>query len=294
MNWITGVETAIEYIENNLNNKLDYEKIAAQAYCSSYHFQRMFSVLAGCTLGEYIRARRMTLAGAELKGSDIKILDLAFKYCYESSESFSRAFAKFHGITPSQARKENIGLKSFSRLSNYELIDGGNILDYRIIELQEQEYFVSGQRYDGTPYSGKQLYRQDSPLSSSTSSLNELSYIRSKNDKLLDWYIIDNVDDNGYDFYYAYPIKSSITKIQDIANIKTVGFPKAFYAVFKTEKTDGSDNDYMNIFRQIFCEWLPSTNYRLLSTPELIIYRWNDDRKENGYIEIYIPVALEK
>lgn len=294
MNWITGVETAVEYIENHLNNKLDYEEIAAQAYCSSYHFQRMFSVLAGCTLGEYIRARRMTLAGAELKGSDIKILDLAFKYCYESSESFSRAFAKFHGITPSQARKENIGLKSFSRLSNYELVDGGNIIDYRIIELQEQAYFVSGQRYDGTPYSGKQLYRQDLLSLSSASTLNELSYICSKDDKLLNRYIIDKVDDNGYDFYYAYPVKNCIIGQQNTAELKTILFPKASYAVFKTEKRDSSNNDYINIFRQIFCEWLPSTNYRLLPTPELIIYRWNDERKENGYIEIYIPVALEK
>lgn len=133
MNWITGIETAVEYIENNLLRKLDYEDIAACAYCSSHHFQRMFSVFSGYTLGEYIRARRMTLAGAELKGSDTKILDLAIKYGYENPESFTRAFTRFHGITPSDAKKENAKITAYTRFVNYEYAIGGNLLSYTVV-----------------------------------------------------------------------------------------------------------------------------------------------------------------
>lgn len=106
MNWLTSTEQAIEYIETHITDKLDYDDIASAAFCSSYHFQRMFSVFAGCTLGEYIRARKMTLAAAELKNPQARIIDVAIKYGYESQEGFARAFTKFHGITPSAAKKE--------------------------------------------------------------------------------------------------------------------------------------------------------------------------------------------
>lgn len=130
MNWITAMELAVEYIESNITKKLDYESIAAHAYCSSYHFQRMFAALFGYTLGEYIRARKMTLAALDLQNTDSKIIDIAVKYGYESQEGFARAFAKFHGVTPSQARKKNSVLKSLSRISNYELQEGCRLLEY--------------------------------------------------------------------------------------------------------------------------------------------------------------------
>ena len=104
MDQITGLQCAINYIEDNLTCKLDYEEIAKHAFASSFHFQRVFGILCGYTLGEYIRNRRLTLAGSELASSDIKVIDAAVKFGYDSPESFGRAFSKFHGVTPSQAR----------------------------------------------------------------------------------------------------------------------------------------------------------------------------------------------
>lgn len=134
MDWITGIQRAIDYIEENLTENLDYDEISKRACSSSYHFQRIFGILCGHTLGEYIRERRLTLAGSELASSDIKVIDVAMKYGYESPESFGRAFTKFHGITPSQAKFCGNNLKSFSKLTVKLVLEGGTIMNYRIQE----------------------------------------------------------------------------------------------------------------------------------------------------------------
>lgn len=131
MDWISGIQKAVDYVETGITGELDYEEIARQAYSSSFHFQRIFSILCGFTLGDYIRMRRLTLAGSELAANDSRILDIAVKYGYDTQESFSRAFSRFHGVTPTQARK-GATLKSFSRLSVKLILEGGNVLDYRI------------------------------------------------------------------------------------------------------------------------------------------------------------------
>lgn len=132
MNWITGIQRALDYVEAHLMESVDYEEAAKQAYSSSFHFQRVFSILCGYTLGDYIRYRRLTLAGTELSCSGIRVIDAAYKYGYDSPESFSRAFTRFHGVTPSHARQAGAALKSFSPLSVKLILDGGNTMNYRI------------------------------------------------------------------------------------------------------------------------------------------------------------------
>ena len=134
MDWITGIQNAINYIEEHLTEEINYDKVAEEAACSSFYFQRIFGILCEISLGEYIRNRRLTLAGNELNASDIKVIDVAFKYGYESPESFTRAFSKFHGITPSEAKKNGTKLKSFSRLSVKITLNGGSMMDYKIVE----------------------------------------------------------------------------------------------------------------------------------------------------------------
>ncbi|MCM1315405.1 MAG: AraC family transcriptional regulator [Prevotella sp.] len=134
MNWINGIQNALDYIENHITDNLDYAEIAKQAYCSVFYFQRIFNALCGMTIGEYIRKRRLTLAGSELYSEKSKVIDVALKYGYESPESFTRAFVKFHGITPSEARRNGSSLKSFSRLSVKIILKGGNTMNYSIVE----------------------------------------------------------------------------------------------------------------------------------------------------------------
>ena len=134
MDWVTGIQNAINYIEEHLTEEISYEKVAEQAGCSNFYVQRIFGILCDVSLGEYIRNRRLTLAGNELNASDMKIIDIALKYGYENPESFGRAFLKFHGITPSEAKKDGSRLKSFSRLSVKIILTGGSMMDYRIVK----------------------------------------------------------------------------------------------------------------------------------------------------------------
>ena len=92
MDWITGIQNAINYIEDHIIEELDYEQIAKVSFSSSFHFQRVFSILCSYTLGEYIRNRRLTLAGTELANTREKVIDVAFKYGYDNPESFTKAF----------------------------------------------------------------------------------------------------------------------------------------------------------------------------------------------------------
>ena len=135
MGWIVGMQRAINYVEEHLKERLDYEEIAKQADCSSYYFQKIFGILCDMSLGEYIRNRRLSLAGSELVGTDKKVIDIALEYGYESPESFTRAFVKFHGVTPTQARTGEAGLKIFSRIHVEITMKGGNLMEnYKIVE----------------------------------------------------------------------------------------------------------------------------------------------------------------
>ena len=168
MDWIIGMQKAIDYIEANLTEEIDYEKVAAESFSSSYHFQRVFSILCGYTLGEYIRLRRLSLAGAELANGKEKVIDIALKYGYDSPDSFAKAFQKFHGITPSQARADGSMLKSFSRLSIKISLEGGSIMNYRIEEKDEMILTGYKRRFSGIPgermEQEKEMYVKTRPL----------------------------------------------------------------------------------------------------------------------------------
>ncbi len=132
--WIEGFQESIDFIEQNLKEELDIEAIAGKAVLSPFYYQRIFGALCGMTVGEYIRARRMTLAAQELNGKDVKVIDIAVKYGYDSPDSFSKAFQKFHGITPSQAKEPGAPLRSFAPLHIKITMEGGTMMDYRIVE----------------------------------------------------------------------------------------------------------------------------------------------------------------
>lgn len=168
MDWIMGLQKAIDYIEEHLTEEIDYEKVAAESFSSSYHFQRVFSILCGYTLGEYIRLRRLTLAGAELANSKEKVIDIALKYGYDSPDSFTKAFQKFHSITPSEARTNGRMLKSFSRLSIRISLEGGSTMNYRIEEKDEMILTGYKGRFAGVPgermEQEKEMYIKSRPL----------------------------------------------------------------------------------------------------------------------------------
>lgn len=142
MNYISDIQKAIDYIEENLEEEINYENVAKQIGMSSYYFHRMFSAIVGISPAEYIRNRRLTCAGEDLTRNNCNILDVALKYRFESNESFTRAFTKFHQVLPKMAKQKGNELKSFSRVKLEFKIDGGNILNYRIEDKEEFEIEV--------------------------------------------------------------------------------------------------------------------------------------------------------
>ena len=152
MNWIQGIQRAIDYVEANITEELDFEEVAKQAYSSPFHFQRVFGILCGVSLGDYIRMRRLSLAGEELSRGNAKIIEIALKYGYDTPESFTRAFTRFHGITPSEARRGGKA-RIFTPLSVKLTLTGGRKMDYRI-EKRDAFQVVCKRKQVDKPQSG--------------------------------------------------------------------------------------------------------------------------------------------
>ena len=117
MDLMTRMSLALAYVEDNLTGEINPEKLAQIAGCSVYNYYRMFSFITDISLTEYIRRRKLTLAAIELRSSDIKVIDLALKYGYDSPVSFSRAFQALHKVTPTEARADGVTLKAYPRIS---------------------------------------------------------------------------------------------------------------------------------------------------------------------------------
>lgn len=134
MDWLDKMNAALRYIEENLTEDIDFAEVARLACCSQYHFTRMFAFIAGVTLSEYIRRRRLTLAAFELTDKNVRIIDVAIKYGYSSPDSFTRAFQSLHGVTPSEARNSGHSLKAYPPMTFHISIKGGSSMNYRIVE----------------------------------------------------------------------------------------------------------------------------------------------------------------
>ena len=163
---VEGLQSAIQYIEDNLTEELQITDIAAKAYVSAFHFQKIFGVLCGFTVGEYIRMRRLTCAAQELSAEDAKVIDIAVKYGYDSPDSFTRAFTKFHGISPSAAKEKGAHLRAFAPLRIKLTLEGGNMLEYKIVEKEQftvmgrSRMFSTDTSYQEIPKFWEEHYRE--------------------------------------------------------------------------------------------------------------------------------------
>jgi AraC-like DNA-binding protein len=132
MNWIQNITKAIHYIENHIIDDISIEEISSQAYSSGSHFQLIFHLVLGMPIGEYIRNRRLSLAAQDLLKPNSRIIDVAMWYQYDTQESFSKAFTRFHGVSPSKARQGKI--KLFNPLSINITIHGGFDMSRKMID----------------------------------------------------------------------------------------------------------------------------------------------------------------
>ena len=140
MNWLKTLNDALEYVEEHIDEEIDVQDITKMVHSSYHHFVRTFHILSGVTLVEYIRKRRLTLAANDLVGSNVKVIDIAYKYQYSTPESFSKAFKEFHGVSPRDAKNFKGGLKSYSKLSFKIQIGGISEMTYKMVHKDVLEF----------------------------------------------------------------------------------------------------------------------------------------------------------
>ena len=297
MDWITGIQNAINYIENNITEELDYEAIAKESFSSPFHFQRVFSILCGYTLGEYIRNRRLSLAGTELARGNEKVIDIAYKYGYETPESFAKAFQKFHGITPSQARSSGANLKSFSRLSIKISLEGGSIMNYRIEEKPAMMLTGYKRRFTGEPNDKK---NQDHYFACENRVLQYILEGMSREHENT-YQVLTNFDSEGYDFYFAYQLPGWILEDFDedlgemAKNFEHLQIPAGQYLVCETERCEYPTSLQDELRRKAVSEWLPASGYELREAPEIGLIHWyweeeNEKVNHSRYCELWLPI----
>lgn len=288
MNWIQGIQRAIDYVEANITEDIDFEEVAKQAYSSSFHFQRVFSILCGFPLGDYIRMRRLSLAGEELSKGKEKIIDMAMKYGYDTPESFSRAFIRFHGITPSEAKRGG-NVKIFTPLSVKLILTGGSKMDYRI-EKREAFQVVCKRKSVEKPQTANatqeitamwQEYSADGTMARLVGCMPKEPVMKG----LLG--ICFSSELNAKHFPYGIGVEYDGRKVDD--DLEVVTIPAHTYAVF-TSKGKMPDA-FIETYNRIVTEFFPqSTQYEYAENVEFEVYSSADVSDPNYQCEIWIAV----
>ena len=288
MDWIQGIQRAIDYVETNLTEEIDYEEVAKRAYSSSFHFQRIFGILCGFSLGDYIRMRRLSLAGEELSGKNAKIIDVALKYGYDTPESFSRAFTRFHGLSPSEA-KHGGPVKTFTPLSVKLTLTGGVKMEYRI-EKRDAFQVVCKRKQVGKPMSASatpditamwQEFGADGTMEKLISYMPEKPVMKG----LLG--ICFSAELDAKQFPYGIGVEYDGRKLDDGFEVITI--PASTYAVF-TSKGKMPDA-FIETYHRIVTEFFPqSSQYEYAEKVEFEVYASADTKDPDYQCEIWIAV----
>ncbi|HFJ9446708.1 AraC family transcriptional regulator [Bacillus tropicus] len=287
MDSLKNMNAAMRYIENNLTNEINFKEVAKLAYCSEYHFKRMFSFLAGISLSEYIRCRRLTLAAFELKNSDAKVIDVAIKYGYNSPDSFARAFQNLHGITPSEARNSNHSLKAYSPMTFQLSIQGGNEMNYRIEEKESFRIIGITKRvpivFNGVNEEIASMWKSLNPdviQTLKTLSNMEPTGIISASTNFSE----GRMEEKGeFDHYIGVATTKDCPE-----QFKQLEVAASTWAIF--EAVGPFPDALQNVWGRIYSEWFPSSNYELAEGPEILWNEQKDTSSPNFKSEIWIPV----
>ncbi|WP_033580006.1 AraC family transcriptional regulator [Priestia aryabhattai] len=287
MDLLRNMNRALDYIEENLTNDIDFREVARLALCSEYHFKRMFSFLAGITLSEYIRRRRLTLAAFELKSNNIKVIDMAIKYKYSSPDSFTRAFQNLHGITPSEAKKSGSSLKAFPKMTFQLSIKGGNEMNYRIEE-KEAFHIVGIKERVPIIFHGvnpKIAAMWESLNDETIRELKELSNVTPLG--LLSASVNfseGRMEEKGQLDHYI-----GVATTKDCPNhLVQLEVPAGTWAVF--EAVGPFPDTLQDVWGRIYSEWFPASTYEQVEGPEIL---WNEHKNVTSPTfksEIWIPV----
>ncbi|MGN0546973.1 MAG: helix-turn-helix domain-containing protein [Acutalibacteraceae bacterium] len=282
MDIIDNLNKAVAYVEANLSDEIDIDRVARIACIDANSFIRFFGFMAGMTFNEYVRRRRLTLAAFELHDRSKKVIDIAVKYGYGGSDSFSKAFKKQHGITPTQARIVSQPLKIYPPASFCILIKGAKKMDFRIVEQKETEVFGISRRFDT---SASERFESERIMWA-----DNCDFVPSK--------ICEGFDGVWYGVWsegrYSIARDKNDTSGE---NLEKIIIPGGTYAAFTTEKGGYAGDELPRLRELIFDSWLPSSGYTQAGDFELEVFHLCTDREErrkNRYYEIWIPVKSKQ
>lgn len=282
MDWTEAISEAVRYIEEHITEELTADRIAEQVNISSFYFQKGFAMLCGFTIAEYIRNRRLALAGNDLAAGEEKIIDIALKYGYDSPDSFTRAFTRFHGVTPTSARKEQVMLKTFAPLKIRLSLEGGYLMDYRIVK-KEAFTVIANEKvfpYEGAKDTVPQFWQEH--------------YQAGKGKTVMGMYGI-NIDESMGQDTFAYLIADPYNPAMEVPEgFVTRTIPEFTWAVFPCR--GAMPDSLQDVNTKIFTEWLPALKEYAFAAGCCVEY-YEDPGKypkgtqdENYYCEIWIPV----
>jgi len=287
MNWMKNFSDALDYIEENITDDIKVDDIARVACSSKYHFTKLFLVLSGMTLGEYIRKRKLTLAVKDLLEVN-KVIDVALKYGYQTPESFSKAFKFLHNCSPSDIKNSNVLLNAFPPLSFQITVEGEEKMDYKIVE--KESFLIKGitknigvkndENFVEIPKFWEEVY-----------SLGQYEIF--KNATKDGTVISASIVGKDYDFSdensrFDYMIGIFGDKEINISNCNVYEIPKSNWAIFTLPGTKIKET-----WKRIFHEWFPATNYEHAIIPEIEVYPPGNIMDSNYKLEIWIPIIIK-
>lgn len=286
MEWIHSLQRAIDYIEGNLTENITIADIAKQANVSMYHFQRIFTVLTDVSVGEYMRRRRLTLAAQELTRGSCRVIDLAYKYGYETPEAFTKAFRKQHGVTPSEARKYSETLISYNRLIIQVSLKGAEPMKYKVVE--RDGFQVIGVKREFNSMNGENLIEipklwNEVNSDGTTESLAKL--VNGQIRGLLGVCVAhDDIQLTGLmDYWVATEYIGEVP-----GKYSALQVPASKWVVFEVH--GAMPHAMQKAWKLIFSEWFPTSGYEPANLPELEVYTDDCPTSDDCYSEIWIPV----
>ena len=276
---------AMEHIESHLDQPLDVAGLARIATTSEYHFRRMFSALAGLPLSEYVRRRRLTVAGAEVLAGERTLLDIATRYGYGSGEAFARAFRAMHGVGPGEARRTGASLHSQPRMSFRLIVEGNSSMRYRIVE--KDAFHVAGKKvrvplvHEGLNPAIADFIRGIAP-----DTLRRISALADQEPAgivgVSDQLDPSRAEGTELDYYHGV-----VTGAEVPGDLDSLAVPAGTWAVF--EHSGQFPQALQYLWRDVFTQWFPSNPYASRPGPEILSVRVSEDGKEAD-AELWVPV----
>lgn len=286
MDWLDGMNRALDYLEGCLDGDADVGEAARLAYSSRFHFQRMFFMLCGTTVADYVRGRRLTLAAQELALGDTRVLDVALRFGYETPESFAKAFRRFHGVTPSEARTPGVTLRSLPRMKFIVSVKGEKDMDYRII--RKEAFRVVGKPLRVKSQDGQNFIKiPDFWTQCNTDGTTDALCAVSDDGSTMGICGDFSADMTEFSYYVAVPSRAGAVP----EGCVEYAVPAATWAVF--DAVGRLPHSIQAVTTKVFSEWFPASNFEHDAAPELEVYL-PGEMNDNYRCEVWMPVIRKQ